>query len=97
MKILKSNPIPAYIDVEEILRPMIVDKCTKKGKKQALHMDIIPSYQTRQLPLGANSIQDYISKAYIQYILISKIENFLNQFKQNLNNCLMIIQISILT
>jgi hypothetical protein len=26
-------------------------------------MDIIPSYQTRQFPLGANSIQDYISKA----------------------------------
>jgi hypothetical protein len=63
MKILKSNPIPTYIDVEEISRPVKVDKRTKKGKKQALHMDIIPSYQTRQLPLGANSIQDYISKA----------------------------------
>ena len=63
MKILKSNPIPTYIDVEEISRPIIVDKRTKKGKKQALHMDIIPSYQTRQFPLGANSIQDYISKA----------------------------------
>jgi hypothetical protein len=63
MKILKSNPIPTYIDVEEISRPVKVDKRTKKGKKQALHMDIIPSYQTRQFPLGANSIQDYISKA----------------------------------
>ena len=26
-------------------------------------MDTIPSYQTRQFPLGENSIQDYISKA----------------------------------
>jgi hypothetical protein len=30
MEILKSNPIPTYLDVEEISRPMIVDKCTKK-------------------------------------------------------------------
>jgi hypothetical protein len=62
METLKSNPIPTYIDVEEISRPIIVYKHTKKGKKQALHMDIIPSCQTRQLPLGANSIQDYLSK-----------------------------------
>jgi hypothetical protein len=39
-----------------------VDKRTKKGKKQALHMDIIPSYQNRRFPLGENSIQDYIGK-----------------------------------
>ena len=26
-------------------------------------MDIVPSYQTRQNPLGENSIKDYISKA----------------------------------
>ena len=63
MKILKSNPIPTYIDVEEISRPIIVDKRTRKGKKQALHMDIVPSYQTRQVPLGETSIKDYISKA----------------------------------
>ena len=64
MKILKSNPFPTYIDVEEISRPIIVDKRTKKGKKQALHMDAIPSYQTRQVPSesGANSIQDYLDK-----------------------------------
>ena len=63
IKILKSNPIPTYIDVEEISRPIIVDKRTRKGKKQALHMDIVPSYQTRQVPLGETSIKDYISKA----------------------------------
>ena len=61
MKIFKSNP--TYIDVEEISRPIKIDKRTKKGKKQALHMDIVPSYQTRQNPLGENSIKDYISKA----------------------------------
>jgi hypothetical protein len=63
MKILRSNPITTYIDVEEISRPIIVNKCSKKGKKQSLHMDMIPPYQTRQLPLGANSFPDYISKA----------------------------------
>ena len=63
MKILKSNPIPTYIDVEEISKPVIVDKRTKKSKKQALHLDIIPSYQTRQVPSGENSKRDYISKA----------------------------------
>ena len=63
MKIFKSNPIPTNIDVEEISRPIKIDKRTKKGKKQALHMDIVPSYQTRQNPLGENSIKDYISKA----------------------------------
>ena len=62
-KIFKSNPEPTFIDVEEISRPMIVDKRTKKGKKQALHMDIVPSYQTRQTPLGETSIKDYLSKA----------------------------------
>ena len=63
MKILKSNPIPTYIDVEEISRPIKIDKRTKKGKKQALHMDIVPSYQTRQTPLGETSVKDYINKA----------------------------------
>jgi hypothetical protein len=63
MKILKSNPIPTYIDVEEISRPVKIDKRTKKGKKQALNKDIVPSYQTRQVPLGETSIKDYISKA----------------------------------
>ena len=62
-KIFKSNPIPTYIDVEEISKPIIVDKRSRKGKKQALHMDIVPSYQTRQVPLGETSIKDYISKA----------------------------------
>ncbi len=38
-KILKSNPISTVIDVEEISRPVKVDKGTKKGEKQALHMD----------------------------------------------------------
>jgi len=63
MKILKSNPIPTVINVEEISRPIKVDKRTKKGKKQALHMDIIPSYQTRQNPLDEGSVKDYINKA----------------------------------
>jgi hypothetical protein len=43
-KILNSNPVPTFIDVEEISRPIKIDKRTKKGKKQALHMDIVPSY-----------------------------------------------------
>ena len=63
MKILKSNPTPIYIDVEEISRPLKIDKRTKMGKKQALNKDIIPSYKTRQIPLGENSIKDYINKA----------------------------------
>jgi len=62
-KIFKSNPIPTNIDIEEILRPVKIDKRTKKGKKQALNNDIVPSYQTRQIPLGDTSIKDYISKA----------------------------------
>ena len=63
MKIIKSNPIPTVVNVEEISRPVKVDKRTKKGKKQALHMDIIPSYQTRQHPLDEGSVKDYINKA----------------------------------
>jgi hypothetical protein len=97
MKILKSNPISTYIDVEEISKPIIVDKRTKKSKKQALHMDIIPSYQTRQFPLGENSIQNYISKANTINIIFKNRKLPQNQFKQNLKNCLMIIQILILT
>lgn len=62
-KILKSNPIPTDINIAEISRPVKIDKRTKKGKKQALNVDIIPSYQTRQIPLGDTSIKDYINKA----------------------------------
>jgi hypothetical protein len=67
MKLLKSNPIPTVINVEEISRPVKVDKHTKKGKKQALHMDIIPSYQTRQHALDEGSVEDYINKANRNY------------------------------
>lgn len=63
MKLLKANPKPTEVNVEEISQPIIIDKRTKKGKKQALHMEIIPSYQTRQLPLGETSLKDYINKA----------------------------------
>ena len=49
MKILKSNPIPTYMIVEEISKSIKIYKRTKKGKKQALNMDIAPSFQTRQL------------------------------------------------
>jgi hypothetical protein len=63
MKILKPNLIPTDIDVEEISRPVKVDNHTKKGKKQALHTNIIPSYQTRRVPLDENSVKDYINTA----------------------------------
>ena len=62
-KILKFNPIPTDINIAEISRPVKIDKRTKKGKKQALNVDIVPSYQTRQIPLGDTSIKDYINKA----------------------------------
>jgi hypothetical protein len=63
-------------------RPIIVDQ---KGKKQALHMNIIPSYQTRQFPFGKTPLR-ILSVRQIQSMLFSTIESSLNQFKQKLKN-----------
>jgi hypothetical protein len=75
---------------------MFVDKRTKKSNKQALHLDIIPSYQTKQPPLGVNSIKDYISKENTINIIF-KNRKLPQPVQANLKNRLMIIQISILT
>ena len=55
MKIFNSNPI------QLILMFAKKDKQTIKGKKQALNMDIFPSYQTRQVQ--ETSVKNRIDKA----------------------------------
>jgi len=62
-KLLKPTSIPTQINIPEIIQPEKIDKRTRKGKKNATHQDIVPSYQTRKDPLSYTSMNDYLNKA----------------------------------
>ena len=62
-KLLKPASIPTQINIPEIIQPEKIDKRTRKGKKNATHQDIVPSYQTRKDPLSYTSMNDYLNKA----------------------------------
>ena len=63
---LKQAQLPAEpIDINEINKPVKVDKRTRQGKKQAQQPAIKPSYETRSEPLSENTMNDYIRKADI--------------------------------
>jgi len=60
-----STSAPEPIDINEINKPVKVDKRTRQGKKQAQQPAIKPSYETRSEPLSENTMNDYIRKADI--------------------------------
>ena len=56
---------PIHIDIDEIISTPIIDKRTRRGKKQKTIIDIKPRYETRGEPLEYSTIDDYIAKANI--------------------------------
>jgi hypothetical protein len=51
-----------FLDIASYLAPNYAYDAYMKAYKCKLEKEI-PSFQTRQVPLGENSIQDYMSKA----------------------------------
>jgi len=61
----KIQKEPIHIDIDEIVATPIIDKRTRRGKKQKTIIDIKPRYETRGEPLEYSTIDDYIAKANI--------------------------------
>ena len=61
----KIQKEPIHIDIDEIVATPIIDKRTRRGKKQKTIIDIKPRYETRAEPLEYSTIDDYIAKANI--------------------------------
>ena len=61
----KIQKEPIHIDIDEIVATPIIDKRTRRGKKQKTIIDIRPRYETREQPLECSTIDDYIAKANI--------------------------------
>ena len=61
----KIQKEPIHIDIDEIISTPIIDKRTRRGKKQKTIIDIKPRYETRGEPLEYSTIDDYIAKANI--------------------------------
>ena len=61
----KIQKEPIHIDIDEITALPVVDKRTRRGKKQKKTTEIKPRYQTRDEPLEYSTIDDYIAKANI--------------------------------
>ena len=61
----KIQKEPIHIDIDEITALPVIDKRTRRGKKQKKTTDIKPRYQTRDEPLEYSTIDDYIAKANI--------------------------------
>jgi hypothetical protein len=62
---LLIEPIPTPINIQQIAEIPKIDKRTRRGKKQALTVDIKPLYETRKEPLELQTIKAYIDKANI--------------------------------
>lgn len=56
-------PPPTPINVKEITKPPKIDRRTRQGKKQAVSVDIIPSYKKRKTALEPSTVEQYISNA----------------------------------
>jgi len=63
---------PINIDVEEITAVPVIDRRTRRGKKQTLTSEIKARYETRTEPLEYSTIEDYIAKANIINKLFNK-------------------------
>ena len=68
----KIRTEPININIDEITDLPIIDRRTRRGKKQAKTIDIKPRYETREEPLEYSTIDDYISKANIINKLFNK-------------------------
>ena len=68
----KIRKEPININVEEITQPPIIDRRTRRGKKQSTTTEIKPRYETRAEPLEYSTIEDYITKANIINKLFNK-------------------------
>ena len=68
----KMQREPINIDVEEITAVPVIDRRTRRGKKQTLTTEIKPRYETRTEPLEYSTIDDYIAKANIINKLFNK-------------------------
>lgn len=68
----KIRKEPININVAEIIQPPVIDRRTRRGKKQSTTTEIKPRYETRPEPLEYSTIDDYISKANIINKLFNK-------------------------
>ena len=62
---LLMEPTPTPINIQQITEIPKIDKRARRGKKQALTVDIKPIYETRKEPLELSTIKAYLDKANI--------------------------------
>jgi hypothetical protein len=68
----KIRRAPINVNVEEIIAVPVIDRRTRRGKKQTMTTEIKPRYETRTEPLEYSTIDDYITKANIINKLFNK-------------------------
>jgi len=68
----KIRKEPININLAEITAVPIIDRRSRRGKKQSLTTEIKPRYETRAEPLEYSTINDYIAKANIINKLFNK-------------------------